>query len=362
MLPAPLWFCQLCRKISRRSGIANPLGVCSGYKVDMKNRMFNGGDAVVSEVGLGCWQLGGSDWGEVSEEEALAILHTSVEKGVTFFDTADVYGGGRSESLIGKFLKESTEPVFVATKLGRAGDPGWPGNFTREAVRAHTEASLRRLGVEALDLTQMHCVPPEVLAQAEIFEWLRELVQEGKIRRFGASVESMAEADLCLRQEGLASLQIIFNLFRQKPVQALFEQVQAEHVAAVVRLPLASGLLSGKYTPETQFAPSDHRTYNRNGEAFNVGETFAGLPFETGVALADALKPLVPPGLTMAQMALRWCLDFPAVTTIIPGAKNPQMAAANAAVSDLAPLPHELHERLGEFYRANVAGEIRGPY
>ncbi len=327
----------------------------------MKNRVFNGGDQEVSEVGLGCWQFGG-DWGEVSEDEALAILRASVESGVTFFDTADVYGGGRSEEIIGKFLARNSVPVFVATKLGRGGDPGGMANYTRDAVRAHTEASLRRLGVEALDLTQLHCIPPAVLEQGDVFEWLRELKQEGKIRHFGASVESMDEAQTCLRQEGLASLQIIFNIFRQKPIDTLFDQAQANRVALVVRLPLASGLLSGKYKKDTQFAPSDHRTYNRDGQAFNVGETFAGLPFETGVDLADALKPLVPPGMTMAQMALRWCLDFPAVTAIIPGAKNPAMAEANAVASDLPPLPPALHEQLRGFYGARVADNIRGPY
>ncbi len=327
----------------------------------MKNRVFNGGDVEVSEVGLGCWQFGG-DWGEVSEGEALAILRASAEAGVTFFDTADVYGGGRSESLIGKFLAQTSVSIFVATKLGRAGEPGGAENFTRAAVRAHTEGSLRRLGIEALDLTQLHCLPPQVLEQGEVFEWLRELRQEGKIRSFGASVESMDEARICLRQEGLASLQIIFNIFRQKPIDELFDQAQAAHVALIVRLPLASGLLSGKYKKDTQFAPSDHRTYNRDGQAFNVGETFAGLSFETGVDLADALKPLVPPGMTMAQTALRWCLDFPAVTAVIPGAKNPAMAEANAAASDLPPLSPALHQQLREFYGARVAENIRGPY
>lgn len=328
----------------------------------MKTRLFNHSHIPVSDVGLGCWQLGGTDWGEVSEEDALAILHTSVEHGVTLFDTADVYGAGRSERLIGTFLKQTSADIFVATKLGRAADPGGPANFTRAAVRAHTEASLRRLGVEALDLTQLHCVPPAVLQQAEIFDWLRELQAEGKIRRFGASVESIDEAQVCLTQEGLASLQIIFNLFRQKPITTLFDQAQKQGVALIVRLPLASGLLSGKYTKDTQFAPSDHRSYNRNGEAFNVGETFAGLPFPLGVELADALRPLVPDGLSMAQMALRWCLDFPAVTGIIPGAKSPAMAGANAAVSDLPPLPPALHDELSRFYQERVAGHIRGPY
>ena len=327
----------------------------------MKQRSLSGGTEV-SEVGLGCWQLGGSDWGEVSEDEALAILHAAAESGVTFFDTADVYGGGRSESLIGNFLKQSSASAFVATKLGRAGDPGGLANYTRDAVRAHTEASLQRLGVETLDLTQLHCVPQSVLEDGEVFEWLRELRQEGKIARFGASVESMEEAKICLEQEGLASLQIIFNLFRQKPITELFDQAERQGVALIVRLPLASGLLSGKYDQDMQFAPGDHRTYNRDGQAFNVGETFAGLPFERGVALADALKPLVPEGMTLAQMAQRWCLDFQAVTTIIPGAKNPAMAQANAAVSDLPPLPPALHEQLRQFYETQVADFIRGPY
>ena len=328
----------------------------------MNRRKFDSDGAMVSEVGLGCWQLGGADWGDVSEEDALAILHASAAAGVTFFDTADVYGQGRSESLIGKFLRETSEPAFVATKLGRAADPGWPANFTRAAVRAHTEASLKRLGVDCLDLTQLHCIPPTELERGDVFDWLRELQGEGKIRRFGASIESMDEAQLCLKQDGLASLQIIFNIFRQKPIDTLFEDAQKKGVAIIVRLPLASGLLSGKYTKTTQFAPGDHRSFNRNGEAFNVGETFAGLPFETGVELADGLKPFVPDGETMAQMALRWCLDFKSVTTIIPGAKDSNMARANSSVSDLPPLGNDLHETLRRYYADNVAAHIRGPY
>ena len=327
----------------------------------MKTRLF--GDGVrVSEVGLGCWQLGGSDWGEVGEEEALSILRGAADSGVTFFDTADVYGGGRSESVIGTFLKQTKESFFVATKLGRADDPGGPANYTREAVRAHTEASLKRLGVETLDLTQLHCVPTEVLEDGEVFEWLRELKQEGKIARFGASVESMEEAQICLAQGDLSALQIIFNLLRQKPITTLFEKAKQQNVALIVRLPLASGLLTGKYQKDTEFAPGDHRTYNRDGQAFNVGETFAGLPFGRGVELADALKPLVPEGMTLAQMALRWCLDFDAVTAIIPGAKSPAMAEANAAVRALPPLSPALHDQLTRFYDTQVAAHIRGPY
>jgi aryl-alcohol dehydrogenase-like predicted oxidoreductase len=298
----------------------------------------------------------------VSDEDAFATLAAAVESGVDFFDTADVYGLGRSEELIGRFLKASGAKVFVATKLGRFPQPGWPGNFTREAIRAHTEASLQRLGVERLDLTQLHCIPAEVLKRGEVFEWLRELQDEGKIARFGVSVETMDEALFCLEQAGVASLQIIFNLFRQKPIATLFDVAKSNGVAILARLPVASGLLAGKYTKETRFAPTDHRTYNRDGQAFNVGETFSGLPFEKGVELADAIKPWVPEGMTMAQMALRWCLDFDAVSVVIPGARNPAQAEANAAVSSLPPLSLELHARLREFCSREVAAHIRGPY
>jgi aryl-alcohol dehydrogenase-like predicted oxidoreductase len=284
-----------------------------------------------------------------------------VEAGTTLFDTADVYGMGRSETLIGRFLKESGAKIFVATKLGRFSPPGWPGNFTRETIRAHTEASLRRLGVGALDLTQLHCVPHDVLKKGEVFEHLRELKREGKIRNFGASVESMDEAITCLRQGDIASLQIIFSLLRQKPAGALFAEARRRRVSLLVRLPLASGLLGGKMTKATTFDASDHRSFNRNGEQFNVGETFAGLPFEKGVELADALKAFVPAGMSLPEMALRWCLDFEAVTAIIPGARNPAQALSNASASSLPPLSKDLHERLAHFYRDKVAASVRGP-
>ena len=329
----------------------------------MRYRRFANTRTDVSEVGLGCWQLGGADWGDVTDEQALAVLRASVESGVTFLDTADVYGTGRSELLIGRFLKaDKPKRLFVATKLGRFPEPGGPANFSPDAFRAHTEASLKRLGVDALDLTQLHCIPPDVLKTGEPFAWLAELKREGKIRHYGASVESMDEALWCVRQPGVSSLQIIFNVFRQKPLTELFRQAKHHGVAIVVRLPLASGLLSGRMTRDTQFAATDHRSYNRDGQAFNVGETFAGLTLEKGVELADALKPLVPAGLTMAQMALRWILDHDAVTTVIPGAKNPEQARSNAAASDQRPLGDALHERLRSFYLDRVATHIRGPY
>ncbi len=327
----------------------------------MKTRVFDKTGVNVSEVGLGCWQLGGADWGNLEEKAALEILAAAVDSGVTFFDTADVYGGGRSESLIGRFLRGRRERVFLATKLGRTANL-YPNHYSEAALRSATEASLRRLGVEALDLTQLHCVPTEVLRRGEVFDWLRKLQREGKIRHFGASVESMDEALLCLQHDGLASLQIIFNLFRQKPTKALFPAAKQKRVAIIVRLPLASGLLSGKLTAQSTFPANDHRNYNRDGQFFNVGETFAGLRYDKGVQLAAALKPLVPSTMTLTQMAQRWILDFDAVTVVIPGASRAEQAKANALVSDLPPLSPELHQALASFYGREVRQHIRGPY
>lgn len=315
----------------------------------------------MGEIGLGTWQLGGN-WGDVSESDALATLRTALDHGVNFFDTADVYGDGRSETIIGKFLKDTKAPVFVATKLGRSGTPGWPANFTRAAVRQHTEASLKRLGVAALDLTQLHCVPTEILKRGEMFGWLEELKKEGKIKAYGASVESMDEGLWAAEQPGVAALQIIFNAFRQKPIETLFARAKANNVALIVRLPLASGLLGGRMTKATKFTADDHRNFNRDGQAFNVGETFAGLPFEKGVDLADALKTFVPAGQTLAEFAIRWILDYDAVSVVIPGARNPEQVVANLKPASLPPLGQELHAKLAVFYRENVRPHIRGPY
>lgn len=329
----------------------------------MKTRIFNDTNRPVSEMGLGCWQLGGTDWGDLDDQAAFGILRAAAEAGVTFFDTADVYGNGRSETLIGRFLKEHrlVDKIFVATKVGR-GPELYPDKYSEAAVRAATEASLKRLGVEALDLTQLHCVPTEILRQGEIFGWLDRLQQEGKIQRYGASVETMEEALICLDEENVCSLQIIFNLFRQKPLEEVMPRAEQQNVAIIVRLPLASGLLSGKMTADTRFAENDHRHYNRDGEKFNVGETFAGLPYEKGVELADALKQYVPEGMTMAQWSQRWILEHEAVSVVIPGASRPQQAADNAAVSELPALTKEMHAELETFYRKQVAAHIRGPY
>jgi len=327
----------------------------------MNHREFGRDGVTVSEVGLGTWQLG-SEWGEVDDSEADRILATALDSGITFFDTADVYGPEVSERRLGRFFHGRSEKPFVATKLGRFPQPGWPQNFTLESMRNHTEASLRRLGVDTLDLTQLHCIPPEEMAKPAVFDHLRTLKEEGKILRFGASVESMDEALLCLEQEDLYSLQIIFNVFRRKPIDQLFQRAREKQVALIVRLPLASGLLSGKLSRDTTFPKTDHRNFNRDGDAFNVGETFAGLPFEIGVELADRIKPLVPEGMSMAQMALRWTLDFDATSVVIPGATRPEQVASNATASDLTNLGEDLHSELRRFYEAEVARHIRGLY
>lgn len=330
----------------------------------MRQRRFRRDELTVSEVGLGCWQLG-ADWSEVDDATAAAVLDRALELGVTFFDTADVYGRGRSERRIADFLRRHGGPdLTVATKLGRFPEPGWPRNFSLETFRMHTEASLERLGVDCLDLTQVHCLPHHLLREGEIFDWLRTLKKEGKIRRFGFSVETMDEAITCLEQapDDLASLQIIFNVFRQKPIDVLFPRAKELGVALIVRLPLASGLLSGRLTADTTFPANDHRNYNRDGDAFNVGETFAGLEFETGLRLVERLRPLVPAEWTMAQFALRFCLDFDAVTTVIPGATKVSQVESNASASDLDELGLAVHAELEKLYENEVAEKIRGPY
>lgn len=328
----------------------------------MNFRRFSEGGRAVSEVGLGTWQLGGSEWGEVSEPEALAILQAAADAGINFLDTADIYGHGRSETLIGKFLREVPDPgrFFVATKLGRSPDPGWPDNFSAKTIRLHTEKSLTRLGVDSLDLTQTHCIPVDVMQGNEVWEALRGLKKEGKIKAFGASVETVEEALCCLQVDGLSSLQIIFNVFRQKPVDELLSQAREKGVSIIVRLPLASGLLAGKWTRESRFGERDHRQFNRDGQAFNVGETFAGLPFEKGLELVDQLRPLVPMDWPMSEWALRWCLDFPEVTTIIPGATRAEQVRSNARASARAPLSQATHQTLREFYERQVVSQIRG--
>lgn len=325
----------------------------------MKYRKFC--NTRVSEIGLGTWQIG-ADWGNVDDITAKSVLETAVENGVTFFDTADCYGEGLSETRLGRFIKTLSKDVLIATKIGRFPRPGWPGNFSQDQFRKHTEDSLKRLGMESLDLIQVHCPPTALLKKGEVFDWLRTLKREGKIQQFGVSVESMEEAQICLKEEGVASLQIIFNIFRQKAIKSIFKEAQEKQVALIVRLPLASGLLSGKLDRDSRFVSSDHRNFNRDGQKFNVGETFSGLPFEKGLELVNNLKNLVPKNQSLSQTALRWILDFEAVNVVIPGSKNPQQVIDNCTASELPPLTAAMHEKLREFYVNKVSSNIRGKY
>jgi aryl-alcohol dehydrogenase-like predicted oxidoreductase len=326
----------------------------------MKFREFGKTGFKTSEIGLGCWQLG-SDWGEVSERTAESILDSALANGINFFDTADVYGAGRSESLIGKFLKKQREKIYVATKVGR-NNQLYPNNYTQEGVKRCIEGSLKRLGVEALDLVQLHCIPSKEMKEGEIFEWLRDLKKNGLIKEFGASVESMEEALICMEQEDLCSLQIIFNVFRQKPVEEVLQIAQAKKVGIIVRLPFASGLLTGKFTSHTTFDIKDHRNYNRDGQYFNVGETFAGIPFEKGIELIDILRGLTPVGISLTELALRWILDFDSISVVIPGATRPEQVKQNADCPNVIPLSLDLHNQLKKFYEQEVKDLIRGPY
>jgi aryl-alcohol dehydrogenase-like predicted oxidoreductase len=326
----------------------------------MQYRLFGKTGFKTSEIGLGCWQIGG-DWGNVSEKIAEEILESALKNGVNFFDTADVYGGGRSETIIGNFFKKHQSNVFIATKVGRDSSL-YPDQYTKAGVRKCIDTSLQRLCLERLDLVQLHCIPLEIMADGEVFEWLRGFKKEGLIKEFGASVESMDEAILCMQQEELCSLQIIFNIFRQKPAEKVFQMANEKQIGIIVRLPLASGLLTGKLSRNSTFAPNDHRNYNRDGKVFNVGETFAGLPFIKGVELSQKLKEIVPGGMSLTEVAIRWILDFHAVSVIIPGASRPEQVRQNAAISELLPLDAELNNQLSDFYEKEVKMHIRGPY
>tara|TARA_B110000438_G_scaffold2720_1_gene2808 strand:+ start:3886 stop:4869 length:984 start_codon:yes stop_codon:yes gene_type:complete len=327
----------------------------------MNFRNFGETGPSLSEIGLGCWQLGG-DWGDVDDYTAQKVVEAAVQNGINFYDTADVYGEGRSEELLHKYLKPIAPDAFIATKLGRFPSPGNAENYTFENFRRFTENSLKRLNVDVLDLTQLHCIPSKLMESGEVFEWLRKLQQEGKIKQFGASVESISEAKTCLKQKGLASLQIIFNIFRQKPITELFDEAKAKGVSLIVRLPLASGLLGGKLNTNTSFPENDHRLFNKDGQCFNVGETFAGIPFNIGLDIVEELKKMVPEGMSLAQMSLRWILDFDAVTVVIPGSKSPLQIPDNASATDLPSLPKSLHNKLSNFYNENISQHIRGKY
>lgn len=322
----------------------------------MKKRRLGKTGFEVSEIGLGCWQLGG-DFGPVGDDTATAILDAANAAGVTFWDTADVYGDGLSESRIGRHAKGAG--VHVVTKLGR-GSGLYPDHYSKDGIRRSLEGSAERLGVTALDLAQLHCVPTAVLQDGAIFGWMDELKAEGLIRHWGASVETIEEGLLCLEQPGLATLQIIFNLFRQDAAEALLPMAAEKDVGIIVRLPLASGLLSGKYDKDTRFDATDHRNYNADGQAFSVGETFGGIEFARGIELVNELRGLAPSGMPMSQFALRWILDHPQVSSVIAGVSKPEQLADNVAASEQNSLFPALMGQLMAWYKKEVKPEIRG--
>jgi aryl-alcohol dehydrogenase-like predicted oxidoreductase len=312
----------------------------------------------VSEISLGTWALGG-EWGTVGEEDAYAALNRAVDLGVNFLDTADVYGDGRSEKLIGRLLKDRPQDeISVATKAGRRLDPHTAEGYNNENLSAFVERSLGNLGVEAIDLLQLHCPPTEAYRQDSTFEALDRLREEGKIRHYGVSVEKVEEARMALSYPNVETVQIIFNIFRQKPAEEFFPLAEERNIGILARVPLASGLLSGKMTADRAFSEDDHRNFNRKGEAFDRGETFSGVNFETGLGAAEELKELVPEGYTLAQFALRWILMHPAVSCAIPGGKNPAQVGDNVAAAEMPPLSEASMQRAREIYNEYVRDEV----
>ena len=303
----------------------------------------------ISTISFGAWAIG-ADWGAVDDKDSLAALHAAADAGVNFIDTADVYGDGRSERIIASFLQERAgERIYVATKMGRRVEQKLE-NYTPEAFVAWTQRSRDNLDTETLDLVQLHCPPFDVYYTPELFSACDEMVEEGVMRHYGVSVEKVEQAQKAMEYPGVASVQIIFNMVRQRPADRFLAEAQARDVGVLARVPLASGLLTGKYDAASTFAENDHRNYNRHGEAFDVGETFAGLDYEAGLAFVAALKELTPEGYTTAQLALRWILMHEGISAAIPGAKTPEQAQANAAAADLPPLSDHLMDEIAERY------------
>ncbi|MCU1561066.1 aldo/keto reductase [Mycetocola sp.] len=323
----------------------------------MEQRILGDTGRPVSIIGLGTWQLG-SDWGAVSEKDALAVLDAAVDSGVTFFDTADVYGDGRSEQVIGRFLAANPDvDVLVATKMGRR-EAQDPANFTLAKFREWTDRSRSNLGVDRLDLVQLHCPPTPVFSSDAVYDALDTLVSDGVIANYGVSVETCAEALAAIARPGTASVQIILNAFRLKPLEQVLPAARDAGVGIIARVPLASGLLSGRYTPTTEFSADDHRTFNRDGSHFDVGETFAGVDFSTGVRAAEELASFVPEGRTPAQAALAWVTQQDGVTSVIPGARSIAQAQANAAAGTAGPLPQQYLDAVVNIYEADIKATV----
>jgi aryl-alcohol dehydrogenase-like predicted oxidoreductase len=311
----------------------------------------------VSAVSFGAWAIGGT-WGAVKDSESLAALHRALDLGVNFFDTADVYGDGHSEKLLARLRRERREEFHVATKAGRRLDPHTADGYNRKHLTAFVERSLKNLETETIDLLQLHCPPTEVYYRPEVFGVLDDLARQGKIRHYGVSVEKVEEALKAIEFPNVQTVQIIFNIFRQRPADLFFEQALKRKVGILARVPLSSGMLTGKFTAKSTFETDDHRAFNRNGEAFDRGETFSGVDFALGLEAVERLRPLVPQGMTMGQMALRWILMFPAVSCAIPGAKRPAHVEENAAAADLPPLAPEVMEKIRSVYAEKIKPQV----
>ena len=323
----------------------------------MKKRKFGKLDWEVGEIGLGCWQIG-ADWGNVSEDKAKEVLKSSFENGVNFFDTADVYGMGRSEKFVGEFIKSVSERIYVATKAGRQINPHIAeGYYDKASMESYVDQSLSNLNVDTIDLLQMHCPPTEVYSSGDTFEMLDYLVTKGKIQNYGFSVQTVDEALECIKFPNTKSIQVIFNIFRQKPAEKLFQIAKEKKIAIIVRVPLASGLLSGKFTNDSSFAPDDHRNYNINGDAFDVGETFSGVNFEQALEAVKELNNILPEEITLSQLSLRWILMHDTVSVVIPGAKNKDHVNLNTSsseVSEISSLMKEINNIYKKYFFDDV--------
>jgi len=323
----------------------------------MNTRPFGRTGWQVSEVSFGAWAIG-SAWGAVDDTESIAAMHTCIDNGVNLFDTADVYGDGHSERLISSILKQRSEPVYVLTKAGRRLNPHTADGYTKANLTAFIERSLTNLGVDSLDLVQLHCPPTEVYYRPEVFAALDDLVTEGKIKHYGVSVEKVEEALKAIEYPGVQSVQIIFNMFRLRPSELFFREAQRREVAVIARVPLASGLLTGKMTLDSAFSTDDHRNFNRYGQAFDRGETFSGVDYEIGLQAVDELRAIVPPDVTLAQLALRWILMFDAVTCVIPGAKRPSQAQDNITAASLPPLTDAQMQAVVNVYDTYIRAQV----
>jgi aryl-alcohol dehydrogenase-like predicted oxidoreductase len=322
----------------------------------MKFREFSDIGWRISEIGLGCWAIG-SEWGNVSQEDASEVLKTSLDNGINFFDTADVYGDGRSEQFVGKLLKSTSEKIYVATKSGRRLDPHNSEGYNPQNIESFIDRSLKNLGVECIDLLQLHCPPSDVCSKKETYEMMDDIVKKGKILHYGVSVEKVSEAIDAIQFPNVKSIQIIFNMFRQKPSEEFFKEAAKRNVAIIARVPLASGLLTGKMNKNSSFPENDHRNYNIKGEVFDVGETFSGVSFEKGLMAVEELKNLLPENFTLADFALKWILMHDEVTVAIPGAKNKQQASLNInslKLDEISSLMPSIKDIYNKYFREDI--------